>query len=42
MAMIEAIKEGIWFQGLLDDLEIDHDQLKINCDSMTVIYFTKN
>jgi len=30
MAMIEAIKEVIWLQGLLDDLGIDLDQLMIN------------
>jgi len=30
MAMIEAIKEVIWLQGLLDDLGIDQDQLMIN------------
>ena len=31
MAMMEAMKGVIWFQGLLDDLEIDQDLLKINC-----------
>jgi len=29
MTMIEAIIEAIWLQGLLDNLEIDHDLLKI-------------
>ena len=42
MAMIEAMKEAIWLQGLLDDLRIDQDLLKINCDSMSVIYLAKN
>ena len=42
MAMMEAMKEAIWFQGLLDDLEIDQDLLKINCDSMNAIYLAKN
>ena len=42
MAMIGAIKEGIWLQGLLDDLGIEHDQLKINCDSMSAFYLAKN
>ena len=37
MAMTEAIKEAIWFQGLLDDLGIDQDLLKINCDSMSAM-----
>ena len=38
MAMTEAMKEAIWLQGLLDDLGIDQDLLKINCDSMSVIF----
>jgi len=42
MAMTEAMKKAIWLQGLLDDLEIDQDPLKINCDSMSVIYLAKN
>ena len=42
MAMIEAMKEVIWLQGLLDDLGIDQDLLKINCDSMSAIYLAKN
>jgi len=42
MTMTEAIKEAIWLQGLLDDLGIDQDLLKINCDSMSTIYLTKN
>jgi len=42
MAMTEAMKEAIWPQGLLDDLRIDQDLLKINCDSMSAIYLAKN
>ena len=42
ISMIKAIKEGIWLQGLLDDLRIDQDILKINCDSMSAIYLVKN
>ena len=41
MAITEAMKKTIWFQVLLDDLGIDQD-LKINCDSMSAIYLTKN
>ena len=36
-----AMKEAIWLQGLLDDLGIDQDLLKINCDSMNAIYLAK-
>ena len=42
MAMTEVMKEAIWLQGLLDDLRIDQDLLKINCDSMSAIYLVKN
>jgi len=42
MTMTEAMKEAIWLQGLVDDLGIDQDLLKINCDSMTAIYLAKN
>ena len=42
MVMIEAMKEIIWLQRLVDDLEIGQDLLKINCDSMGAIYLAKN
>jgi len=42
MALTEAMKETIWLQGLLIDLGIDRDLLKINCDSMSAIYLAKN
>ena len=42
MAMTEAMKEAIWLRRLLDDLGIEYDLLKINCDSMSVIYLAKN
>jgi len=42
MVMKEAMKEEIWLQGLLDDLRIEQDLLKINCDSMSAIYLAKN
>ena len=41
MAMTQVMKEAIWLQGLLDDLRIDQDLLKINCDSISVIYLAK-
>jgi len=39
--LTEAIKEIIWLQGLLDDLEIEHEFLKIHCDSLSAIYLAK-
>jgi len=41
MAMTEAMKDEIWLQGLLDDLKIDQDLLKINFDSMSAIYWQR-
>jgi len=38
MTMTEAIKEAIWFQGLMDDLGIKEDFLRVHCDSMSAIY----
>ena len=42
MALIKAVKEAIWLQGLMDDLRIEHDFLKVNCDDMSAIYLAKN
>jgi len=42
LAMTEAMKEAIWLQGLLDDLRIDQNLLKINCDNLSAIYVVKN
>ena len=42
IVMTESMKEVIWLQGLLDDLEIDLDLFKINRDSMSAIYLKKN
>jgi len=36
------MKKENWLQGLLDDLEIDQNLLKINCDIMGAIYLAKN
>ena len=42
MTMTEAMKEAIWLQGLLDDLGVEQDFLRVRCDSMSVIYLAKN
>ena len=39
--MTKAMKEAIWLQGLLDNLGIEKDLLKINCDSMNAINLAK-
>jgi len=42
MTMTEAMEEAFWLQGLLEDLRIDQDLLKINFDIISAIYFAKN
>ena len=42
MVMTEAMKEATWLQELLDDLKINQNLLKFNCDSMSTIYLAKN
>ena len=42
MAMTKAMKRAIWLHGLLDDLGIKQDLLKINCDSISAIYLANN
>jgi len=42
MATMEIMKETIWLQWLLDDLAINQDLLKINCDCTSAIYLVKN
>jgi len=36
------VKEAIWLQDLMDDLGIEQDFLKVNYDSMSIIYLAKN
>ena len=40
--MTGTMKEENQLQELLDDLGIDHDLLKINCDIICAIYLAKN
>jgi len=42
MTLTETAKEAIWVQGLMDDLGIEQDFLRIHCNSMSVIYLAKN
>ena len=41
MALTEAVKEAIWVQGLMDDLGIEQDFLRVHCDIMSTIYQRK-
>ena len=37
MALIEAVKEAIWLQSLMDDLGIEQDFLEVHYDSMSAL-----
>ena len=42
MALTEAVKEAIQLQGLIDDLGIEQDFLKVHGNSMSAIYHARN
>ena len=42
MALTEAVKEALWLQGLLENLGIAQETLRVYCDSMSDIYLAKN
>ena len=42
MAITEAVKEGIWLQGLLEELRIGQKELYIYSDSQSAIHLVKN
>nr|XP_033509442.1 uncharacterized protein LOC117274302 [Nicotiana tomentosiformis] len=42
MAITEAVKEAIWLQGLLRDLDIGRESVTLFCDSQSVIQLAKN
>ena len=42
MAVTEAVKEAIWLQGLLSELEMEQKHIKVHCDSQSAIHLAKN
>ena len=42
MAVIEAIKEAIWLQGLVADLGVIQEKVTVYCDSQSAIHLAKN
>jgi hypothetical protein len=38
----EGVKEAIWMQGLISELDVPQDVIKVYCDSHSVICLTKN
>ena len=42
IALTEAVKEAIWLQGLMDDLRMRQNFMKVHCDSINIMYLAKN
>ena len=42
MAVTEAVKEAIWLQGLLGELGVQQEHVKVYCDSQSAIHLAKN
>lgn len=42
MVVVEAIKEAISLQGLIEKLRVAQEHLNIYCNSQSAIYLTKN
>nr|GEW46299.1 zinc finger, CCHC-type [Tanacetum cinerariifolium] len=42
MALIEAVKEGIWLRGLLEELCVELNKVTVNCDNQGAIYLSWN
>ena len=42
MAATELVKEVIWLKGLLGDLEVIQENIKVFCDNQSAIFLAKN
>ena len=42
MAAVEAAKEALWLQGLVDTFGVKQEEVKIHCDSQSVIHLAKD
>ena len=42
IALVEAIKEGLWLSGLTEELGYDQAEVSIGCDSQSAICLAKN
>ncbi|KAE8687328.1 Peroxidase 44 [Hibiscus syriacus] len=42
MAVTEVVKEAIWLQGLLGELRMEQNHIKVHCDSHSAIHLAKN
>jgi hypothetical protein len=42
MAAVEAAKEALWLQGLVDTFGVKQEEVKIHCDSQSAIHLAKD
>ena len=42
MAVAEGVKEALWLKGLLDNLGMKQEHVKLRCDSQSAIHLAKN
>ncbi|PNX69499.1 retrovirus-related Pol polyprotein from transposon TNT 1-94 [Trifolium pratense] len=42
MAVAEGVKEALWLRGLLDDLGMKQECVKLSCDSQSALHLAKN
>ncbi|KAL0667522.1 hypothetical protein Bca4012_030226 [Brassica carinata] len=42
MALVEAVKEGMWLRGLAEELGFKKDTVEISCDSQSALCLANN
>lgn len=42
MAVAEGVKEALWLRGLLGDLGVEQERVRLMCDSQSAIHLAKN
>ena len=42
MALVEAVKEGMWLRDLAEELRFRQDTVEISCDSQSALCLAKN
>ena len=42
MAVVEASKETLWLQGLVDTFGVKQEEVQIHCDSQSAIHLAKD
>lgn len=42
IAATEAVKEALWLKGLINELGIQQDTVKVYCDNQSAIHLCKN